>query len=35
LPANVPHVFISSVMNQGLSNLKDLLWQTLNEPEKA
>jgi GTP-binding protein len=35
LPANVPHIFISSVMNQGLSNLKDLLWQTLNEPEKA
>lgn len=30
LPANVPHIFISSVTGQGLPELKDLLWQTLN-----
>lgn len=30
LPSNVPHVFISSVTGQGLPQLKDLLWQTLN-----
>ena len=31
LPKNVPHVFISSVTNTGLSALKDLLWDTLNK----
>lgn len=31
LPKNVPHVFISSVTNTGLSALKDLLWETLNK----
>ena len=31
LPKNVPHVFISSVRNTGLSALKDLLWDTLNK----
>jgi GTP-binding protein len=31
LPKNVPHVFISSVTNTGLSVLKDLLWDTLNK----
>jgi len=31
LPKNVPHVFISSVTNTGLSTLKDLLWDTLNK----
>lgn len=30
LPADIPHVFISAATNMGLSNLKDLLWQTLN-----
>jgi len=30
LPDNVPHVFISSVTQQGLSELKDMLWQALN-----
>jgi len=30
LPATVPHIFISSVTGQGLTELKDLLWQTLN-----
>jgi GTP-binding protein len=31
LPKNVPHVFISSVTNTGLSALKDLLWDMLNK----
>ena len=31
LPKNVPHVFISSVTNTGLTTLKDLLWDTLNK----
>jgi GTPase len=30
LPTNIPHVFISSVTQQGLAELKDLLWKTLN-----
>ena len=30
LPTHVPHVFISSVTQQGLPELKDLLWQALN-----
>ncbi|WP_217605272.1 GTPase ObgE [Chitinophaga sp. GbtcB8] len=30
LPADVPHVFISSVTQQGLNELKDLLWKALN-----
>lgn len=32
LPQNVPHVFISSVAQQGLGELKDLLWKSLNAP---
>ena len=32
LPANIPHVFFSSVTTKGLTELKDLLWQTLNKP---
>ena len=31
LPKNIPHLFISSMTNQGLVDLKDLLWKTLNE----
>jgi GTPase len=31
LPENIPHLFISSVTNSGLSQLKDLLWMTLNK----
>ncbi len=31
LPKNVPHLFISSVTQTGLTELKDLLWKTLNE----
>jgi len=30
LPENIPHVFISSVAQQGLNELKDMLWQALN-----
>jgi GTP-binding protein len=30
LPGNIPHVFISAVANQGLVQLKDLLWEALN-----
>ena len=32
LPKGVPHIFISSLTNTGLTELKDLLWQTLNKP---
>src|SRR6478735_6954071 len=32
LPKNIPHVFISSFTTKGLTELKDLLWQTLNKP---
>lgn len=30
LPADIPSVFISSVTGKGLTELKDLLWKTLN-----
>lgn len=30
LPEDVPHVFISSITQAGLQELKDLLWETLN-----
>ena len=33
LPENIPHIFISSIANQGLVKLKDLLWKALNETE--
>ncbi len=32
LPKNIPHVFISSLANKGLMELKDQLWNALNEP---
>ncbi len=32
LPEGIPHLFISSVANQGISELKDALWQLLTEP---
>lgn len=31
LPADIPHIFISSMTQQGLGELKDLLWKALNE----
>ena len=30
LPKKIPHVFISSITNNGLSELKDMLWETMN-----
>jgi len=30
VPGNIPHIFISSITQQGLTELKDLLWRTLN-----
>ena len=30
LPKEVPHIFISSLTNQGINELKDMLWQSLN-----
>jgi GTP-binding protein len=32
LPENIPHIFISSATQTGLTELKDLLWSTLNKP---
>lgn len=32
LPQNIPTIFISSITNQGLSELKDKLWEVLNKP---
>ncbi len=32
LPQTIPHLFISSLTNQGIVQLKDLLWQVLNKP---
>mgnify|MGYP001183618170 CR=1 FL=1 len=34
LPEKIPHVFISSVTGYGLPELKDLLWNTLNDTIK-
>ena len=34
LPSNIPHIFISSVTNYHLQELKDLLWKVLNEENK-
>lgn len=30
LPTQIPHIFISSVTNSNIAELKDLLWKTLN-----
>ena len=30
LPTDIPHVFISSIIQEGISELKDLIWKTLN-----
>ncbi len=32
LPKGIPHMFISSVAHQGLTELKDELWKILNKP---
>ena len=34
LPKNIPHLFISSILSQGLPELKDLLWKNLNNTTK-
>ncbi len=31
LPAGIPHIFISSVTHRGIQELKDLLWNIMNE----
>lgn len=33
LPENIPHIFISSLTNKGLTELKDILWKALNDSE--
>jgi GTP-binding protein len=33
LPASIPHIFIASIIQKGLVELKDLLWKTLNQPK--
>lgn len=35
LPQQIPHIFISSVTQQGIQELKDLLWKELNTRETA
>jgi len=30
VPKQIPHIFISSIANQGISELNDLIWNTLN-----
>jgi GTP-binding protein len=32
LPRDIPHIFISSITQTGLTELKDLLWKILNQP---
>ena len=34
LPENIPHIFISSMTNRNIQELKDLLWRTLNTPKE-
>ena len=34
LPKKIPHVFISSVAQQGIDELKDLIWLTLNKGDE-
>jgi GTP-binding protein len=33
LPKDIPHLFISSAANQGISELKDVLWDALNSKD--
>lgn len=35
LPGSIPHIFISSITQQGLVQLKDMLWQVLNKPVES
>lgn len=34
LPPDIPHIFIASITQKGLSELKDLLWKNLNEEQQ-
>ncbi|HLG41214.1 MAG TPA: GTPase ObgE [Chitinophagaceae bacterium] len=34
LSREIPHIFISSATHKGLTELKDLLWKVLNEPQE-
>ena len=34
LPKKIPHIFISSVTGQGLTELKDLIWNVMNQPQQ-
>ncbi|WEK37132.1 MAG: GTPase ObgE [Candidatus Pseudobacter hemicellulosilyticus] len=34
LPTDIPHVFFSAFTQKGLTELKDLLWKTLNEQQQ-
>ena len=31
VPANIPHIFISSVVGKNITQLKDMLWKAINE----
>jgi len=35
LPADIPLLFISSLTHKGIQELKDILWEALNEPVKS
>lgn len=35
VPKGIPVVFISAVAEQGLDELKDVLWRSMNEPERT
>lgn len=34
LPADIPHIFISSITGEGIQQLKDLLWRVLNDNQE-
>ncbi|RMG81741.1 MAG: GTPase ObgE [Bacteroidetes bacterium] len=35
IPKDVPHVFISAITGEGLTELKDLLWEVMNRDDEA
>jgi GTP-binding protein len=35
LPQDLPHIFISSLTNKNIQELKDLLWKVLNEEQSS
>jgi GTPase len=34
LPPEIPNIFISSVTQKGIQELKDLLWSIMNEDDR-